>query len=348
MKSWRLLGQLLVLGCFVVATGCGGEGGNGSGAVIAFTPAPTPTPIPKLCGNGTIDPAVGEQCESDGDCSGGATCVCCLCLQPDQELGEREFSVADPPSQFVSSALGGNAVSRAGTWLPSVLNLVAGRPDPNLPGEEACSAPVALAEDVLLGFSPIDSSVACTKVFADGSMGVIDCDGGTAQGIEYSQNSNGAGANDEPMIMTGAGDAATAGPGAASFTVPRAVTINLPAAKGFTTADCMTLDYDDPLNPDQLAALGIDETKVTITPLGFTTTMATGIVLNPKTASGMTAPMPIVLSTTGMNFTCGGWTVENGPGVLVAPISGLDQAVVGDTMNTFVLVDGQQASSRSP
>ncbi len=142
--------------------------------------------------------------------------------------------------------------------------------------------------------------------------------------------------------MTGVGDGATAGPGAASFTVPHAVTINLPPNKGFTTADCMTLNYDDPLNPDQLAALGIDATKVTITPLGFTTTTAIGIVTNPQPG-----PMPIMISATGMNFTCGDWTTENGPGVLVAPISGLDQQIgpsLIDTVDAFVLADRVPAS----
>ena len=332
MKFGRLLGLLLVSGCLVLAAGCGGSNDSSSG-VIAFTPAPTPTPIPKLCGNGMIDPVVGEQCEADTDCSGGATCVCCLCLQPDQELGERDFSVLNnPPTEFDSSGLSGGNISVAGSWLPSVLKLMAGRPDPTLPGEEACSAPVALAEDVILGFNAIDGSVACTKVFADGSAGNIDCDGGSPQDLEYSQNSNGPGAADPPVIMTGLGDGVIAGPGAASFTVPNAVFFNLPAGKGFTTATCMSLNYDDPLNPDQLAALGIDASKVTITPLGFTTKTGTGIVLNPKTATGMTGTTPIMLSATGMNFACGTWTMEDGPGVLVAPISGLDQ-VVGDTMN---------------
>jgi len=343
MKSWRLLGLLLVSGCLVLAAGCGGSNDSSSG-VIAFTPAPTPTPIPKLCGNGMIEPVVGEQCEADSDCSGGATCVCCLCLQPDQELGERDFSlVNNPPTKFLSSGLGGGNVSSAGSWAPSVLKLMAGRPDPDLPGEEACSAPVALAEDVIIGFNAIDGSVACTKVFADGSMGSIDCDGGSPQDLEYSQNSNGPGAADPPMITTGLGDGVTAGPGAGSFTVPNAVTFNLPGTGGFTQADCFNLDYDNPFSPDQMAQYGYKEKDVTITPLGFTTTRATGIVLNPKTVTGGTAPQPITLSATGMNFLCGGWTTEDGPGVLVAPISGLDQ-VVGDTMNMFQLYDGQQVT----
>ncbi|GIW40522.1 MAG: hypothetical protein KatS3mg076_1099 [Candidatus Binatia bacterium] len=189
LASRKILFGALAL-CFVV--GCGSDDDDLARPNIAFTPLPTATPVPKLCGNGVVDEEVGEECDAAGGpaCSEGRSCVCCVCLGPGEELGVREFTVERPGSTFESSITKAD-VWLTGRFLPGPIRLRAGRPDPNLPGEEACTAPLVLDQDVILGFPLIDGSVLCTKIFAEGSRGAIDCDGGTAHDVLLTQDSKG-------------------------------------------------------------------------------------------------------------------------------------------------------------
>ena len=338
MRKSRIAQAIVaVLACFALAA-CGDSTLEQKQRVIAFTPPPTPTPVPKLCGNGVVDDVVGEQCEADGDCPAGKACVCCLCLAEGETLGERVFSVARPGSQFLSTGLAGGDVS-LNPWLAGPLRLVAGRPDPSLPGEEACSASLRLAEDAILGFSVLDGSTVCVKFFAEGSEGLIDCDGGTAHDVEFTQDSNGPDPEEPPVVTTGLGDPTLAGPGAATLRLARMVSINVPLAANPSRdpADvCFDLDYDDPLNPDQAARLGIDEGDVVETEIAFTTEEAVGIVT--EALAGNAVKDEIRLSANGDNFLCGAWTQEDSAGLLVGGLSGLD-TIVGDTVNLFVLAD---------
>jgi hypothetical protein len=359
MKFWHLVLALLVATSFGLLASCGDSADDDEFPnTIAFTPLPTATPVPKLCGNGVID-AGFEECEEDTDCntSAGESCVCCLCLAEGEELGVKEFTIARPPSRFISTGLAGGDVS-TGLYLPGPLLLSAGRPDPNLPGEEACSASLQLLQSMpdgtlidgaIFGFSVVDGSTVCVMLFstvtADEPASIIDCDGGTAHDTEFMQNSNGPGLEDPPVITTGLGDPIIAGPGAAALVLERMVTFNLPfdpANPNRTAADvCFDLDYDNPFDPAQMARYNLDDGDIVVIPMAFTTKTSTAIVTNPLLPGGLTGTTPIMLSATGANFSCAGWSEPEGPGTLVGALAGLD-TIVGDTVNAFVLTDRPQ------
>lgn len=359
MKVWHLLLALLVAGSFGLLASCGDSADDDEFPnTIAFTPLPTATPVPKLCGNGAID-AGFEECEEDNDCNtaAGESCVCCICLTDAEELGVKEFTIARPPSRFVSTGLAGGDVS-SGMWLPGPLVLTAGRPDPNLPGEAACSASMRLGQSMadgtlidgaIFGFGIIDGSTLCNMLFSDLTVeepaNVIDCDGGTAQDVEISQNSNGGSDEDPPVITTGLGDPLTAGPGAASIQLPRLVSIRIPfdpMTPNRTPADvCFGLNYENPSDPEQVAKYRLADTDITDIPIAFTTKTGTGVVTNPLLPGGTTGTTPITLSASGANFSCANWTAADGVGTLAGPLPGLDQ-VVGDTVNAFILTDRPQ------
>ncbi len=336
MKVWHLVGALLVAGGLALFMACGDTTDDVRIITIAFTPIPTQTPVPKLCGNGVVD-AEFEHCEQDSDCTGefaGKRCVCCICLADadgslgEEDLGLRVFEILHPPSAFLTTGLAGGDPS-TGAWLPGPLKIVAGRPDPDLPGEQACSAPVSLQEDAIFGFKVIDGSTLCVKIFAEGSTGVIDCDGGTAHDVEGVIDSNGNGDNGPFEIETGQGDAALAGPGAVTLRVERVLSINLPASAGVGTEYCAVANYDDPLaNPNVNPKGGVADF-----PTAFTTTRGTGTLLNPAQGGNQ-----VTLSVTGQAFSCATWSTSASRGVLAAPLPGPDQ-VVGDTMNGFILSD---------
>lgn len=326
---------LVLLFALILASGCGQSPNDPVIDTVAFTPIPTQTPLPKLCGNGVVNAETAEECEGDSDCGGGKSCICCVCLADGAPLGDRTFSVARPPSKFLSSGLNGGDVS-SGTWLPGPLALRAGRPDPDAPGEEACSAPLSLTADVVLGFNqPL--GVACTKFFAAGSSGTIDCDGGTAHDIDLVQDSNGTGENGEPVYSTGLGNPIEAGPGAATLRLARTISVNITCNPQSPSCNapsiCPGIDYENPGSTPNLS-------DVIEGPLVLTTRRATARVLEPRQGGDVLSfPVPV----DGENFTCSTWSQEDAQGRLAGPVGALD-ALQGalDTVNVFLLEDRPQ------
>ena len=340
MKAqWHLVVALMVAGILGLFAACGDTTDDAKVDTIAFTPIPTSTPVPKLCGNGEVDTAVGEECDPPevGACGSGESCVCCLCLGEDEELGERSFSIARPPSVFITSATGGDVST--GVWLPGPLPLVAGRPDPNLPGEEACSASVSLREDVIFGFGIIDGSVYCVKFFAAGSTGVIDCDGGTAHDVLFEQDSNFDQEEDAPVITTGLGDPTLAGPGAFSLSLTRMLSVRLPVGAfpgGSTAADvCPGLDYE---HARDIPGVGPNDV-IDIPSFALTTETGTAILSEPLLSGGAFGTQPITIELTGQNYSCATWSQEDSEGTLIGPFAGPDSPVVNDTVNLIVIAD---------
>lgn len=218
-------------------------------------------------------------------------------------LGERSFTIARPPSVFTVSALGGVDVT-LDPWPEGPLRLCAGADQGN--GVH----PVSLMEDVVLGLTALDTSVLCVKMFATGSGGSIDCNGGSAHDVFSTQNSNHSGVADPPVVTTGLG--ADAGPGAATLTINMSMMI-LPA--GSDPGECATQDY------------------TTIFPAAFTTATATSEVTDAFPNHGTRT-----LTDVGSNFDCITWTLTDSPGTLVAPVSGLD-TIVGDVAAALKLTD---------
>lgn len=372
MKLWRLLAVFLLVGGVSILSACGDSNfDDHPGQGVAFTPTPAPTPIPKQCGNGEIDP--GEECDPpmDGACSANEECVCCLCLEPEEELGTREFTIARFPSDIWSSLLMGGPGAVVGLdTLVGPLVLHAGRPDPNLEGEAACSAPVTLEQDAIFGFQVQLVGFACTKVFAEGSIGTIDCDGGSTHNVEYVIDSNGSGEEGDPVIRTGLGKCCTAedgvscaaepfvlcdpnaevseceepfpvcsvvgaGPGATTLETSSSFSVTI--VPGSTLEGCYCLENATTAQEAfDLCPLAEDQTLatgVTVSPLAFTTEIARGIVLNPILGGGTQE-----VEAVGQNFSCADWAQTDTEGIFIVPLPGLDQLGT-DTMNAIILGD---------
>jgi endoglycosylceramidase len=218
-------------------------------------------------------------------------------------LGERSFTIARPPSIFGVSALAGADIA-LDPWPEGPLRICAGADQGN--GVH----PLSLMEDVGIGFSVLDTSVSCIKIFAAGSGGSIDCNGGSAYDVFSTQNSNHSGVEDPPIVTTGLG--ADAGPGAATLTANMSVLL-LPI--GSDPSECGTQDYSNAF------------------PVAFTTATATSEVTDALPDHGTRS-----LTDVGSNFNCTIWTLTDSLGTLVAPVSGLD-TVVGDVAAALKLVD---------
>lgn len=371
MKLWRLLAVLLFIGGVSILSACGDSNFDSHpGEGVAFTPTPAPTPVPKLCGNGEVDP--GEECDPpmDGACTGDQECVCCTCLAPDEDLGTRTFTIARPPTALRTSALNGIDAAIGLDTLPGPLVMHAGRPDPDLPGEAACSAPITIEQDTIIGFKVPVVGFACTKIFAQGSMGTIDCDGGTAHNVEYVIDSNGTGEESDPVIRTGLGRCCTseagtdcaaepfeicdpeaepsdceepypvcsivgAGAGAVTLQSPLTLTVMIVPSSSLEDCNCLAnaTTPEEAFADCPLAPDSNIDTAITVSPVALTTEIARGIVVNPTQGGA-----PQEIEGVGQNLSCADWDVTDSEGIFEMPLQGLDQ-IIGDTINMVVLGD---------
>lgn len=271
-------------------------------------PSPTPTEVSATATATEVSPATETPTQSTADT---ATPTATPTVEeeatetptvPSSGLGVRELTVKRPGSTFNTSALGGVDVS-LDPWLPATLKLEAGTPD------ESGIALLQLKEDVILGWTVIDTSVACMKLLAAGSTGTVACNGGVPQSVVMTADSNGEGSNGPITVMTGQGDPSP--PGSLYFTLTRSVTVNLPPGSSVET--CLTTDY-------------------TATEPGvFTSDNGKAVLLNP--AQGGTE---LELDKTGQPFDCSDWTNPDGAGQLSGPVIGFDQAI-GDVANILFL-----------
>lgn len=332
------------------------------------TATETPTPGP-FCGDGVVN---GEE-ECDGPdgarCGPNDACLCCLCLGDGEELGTRTFTIERPPTTMPSSLLGGGDILLGLDVLPGPILLHAGRPEPEVAGGPSCSVPLTIEQDVVLGFPLPVGQTLCTKLFAEGSAGTLDCDGSGARNIEYSIDSNGPDEASPPEIRTGLGEccATTTGEmcaeppvlcdpssepaecpglypscnsvrsatGQATIIATRSLSVLLSSAD---LSDCACLDTVDDSAGALAACPGLFREAVLDTPLAFTTATATGRVVNP-TQGGR----PPEIAATGQAFPCTDWARPNGPGIIVAPLPLLDH-LLGDAVNILSLASASDES----
>jgi hypothetical protein len=279
-------------------------------------------------------------------------------LTEEETLGERTFSLARPASKFLSTGLAGSDVSND-PWLTGPLVLRAGRPTPCDPpsaefpddnctmpppdpllGTPECSATLELAEDGLFGFNDPIQGTLCVKFFAAGSVGFIDCDGGSAHAATMAIDSMGAADEGPIQYCRNQGDP-VGGPGAATLRIDHTVSIRVPlgTAPGSTARPaaelCPLLNYDEPFDPDQIAEYNISPADIIVSPLLLTTQSSQGEVQNPTGSATVLLP-----AVPGENFVCSRFTETDGPGGLVGNIPGLDNPLAGgDTLNAFLLFD---------
>lgn len=357
MERWHFLGVLLMGVGLVLLQACGDPGGTDDGGprnVPLPSPSPRPT-VPILCGNGVVDDSVGEECDPPqiGGCGAEQSCVCCLCLEDDEELGERIFTIARPRSAFLSTGLAGADIS-VDPWLTGPLVLKAGRPDPNLPpniefpadncptppgplpAQAVCSATLTLAADALFGFNDPIQGTFCAMFFAEGSQGFVDCDGGTAQNVEVTVDSMGPADEGPLMICRNQGDAGAGGAGGATLRLARTVSIRVPfngVAARPASEVCPLLDYENPFDPAQIAEFNISLADILDSPAVFTSRASRGLVLNPLGSTSVE-----LSSASAENFVCSRFAEPDAPGGFIADLPGLDNPLAqGDTMNAFLL-----------
>jgi len=217
---------------------------------------------------------------------------------PSVALGERVFTIepgvpfADPSatgSGLFTSLLPGSNIAQTVSSGPLVL--VGGLPD------ASGVASLVLQQDVTLLLTLIDGSYACLKLFAAGSSGSIDCDGGTAYDVIATQAAGDVGFMF--AIQTHAGAPAPPGHGDLVLTVQGQF---VPAGP---VPDCDTITYDNP--PQQFA---------------YTTANATAV----KGAIQLTLP--------GEPFSCNEFATSGTGGMLAAPAP-VTFEEYGDLANVF-------------
>lgn len=213
-------------------------------------------------------------------------------------LGERPFTISRPESMLLSSALPGEDVS-SDPWEDRLIRICAG------PDIGSGIHPLRLRADAFFGLGVLDGSNLCVKLFADGSEGALDCNGGTPADVRVTEDlPNG------PVLESGLG--VDAGTGAATLSVQVAI-VALPA--GSTAAECGTATQFG----------GAFRTVLT-------TAEASALVTN--TSQGPDAS----IAASGVNFDCESWTQTDGPGTFVFAFPATN-TISGDIANAFVLED---------
>lgn len=228
---------------------------------------------------------------------------------PGPPLGDRVFSVVRPGSALLSSIVGGLDVS-VEPWLPSTFRLRGGIPDVD------GVASLELLDDTIVGLKIVNDQTLCMKIYAGGSRGRIDCDGGTAFDALSTWDSDGAGPAGAFDIHSGLG--MDAGPGAAELFAGWAAFLLSP---GTSISECETLSYFIP---------GLQS---------FTTATSTGAFINPIQGGS------VMVSAQGQNFDCATWTQEDGVGRILTPLIATN-TIVGDVANMLILADA--ASTQPP
>jgi hypothetical protein len=224
-------------------------------------------------------------------------------IVPTVPLGERVFTIDPPAGVFVgttatrtglfTSYLNGENVANSFSSGPLVL-------DGGLPDASGV-AQLSLADDVTITVSVADGSYACIKLFAAGSSGSIDCDGGTPYDVQASQPSGDVGMAFD--LQTGLG--APAAPGNGVLLVMQQGQ-SVPAGP---VPDCSSITYDD---PPQLFA--------------YTTTTGTAVKGS------------VQLAVSGEPFSCNDFSTPGSGGMLVSPAP-VYHVPYGDFANVFRLAD---------
>ncbi len=141
--------------------------------------------------------------------------------------------------------------------------------------------------------------------------GSVDCNGGTAVGVQVIRDSEGPGTQGNPPVTT-TGLGPDAGPGAVELSCGQAF-FQIPGGQG---DDCTIQTYPP-------------ETTVV-----YTTGQTEGRWLNADARIGTGQ-----ISFSGENFVCEDWTIEDGPGALAGTFMIENFPQAGDTANISVIDD---------
>jgi len=248
------------------------------------------------CGDGIVNDACGEECDPPGP--GTPECNYLCRLGPAPPLGTRQFSFG---GSSYSSALGTSVPIAS---LEGSFALIGGTPGQDGVAPVTVNGPVYYAAPILSGaFGTL-----CFRITS--CTGIVDCDGGTAVGVQLVQDSAGPGLQNNPVQAT-TGLGGDGGPGAVLLTCQGSF-VQLPPGP----ADCTTAAYP----PDATAY--------------YTTGQVEAHYLNGNPRIG-TGEMSVI----GENFSCANWSTENGPGQLATGFLVEEDPEAGDTADANVLDD---------
>lgn len=193
-------------------------------------------------------------------------------------LGERVFTPSRPASALLVNLQAGDVSLE--NWIADPLRLCAG------PEFGDGMHILTLREDARFAVPTLDGSVLCGTMHARGTIGVLDCDGGSPQDVRAVWSA------DDPRIVVDNGVGLPAGTGAASLRSTVTLRVLPPGA---APIDCYTTSGG------------------TTVSAGLTTATATAEVRNAD--GGVEA----ALSASGAPFDCATW-VDGGSPALVLPI----------------------------
>lgn len=312
-------------------------------------------------------PGTDKQCASaDVDASGKITAgdvseiIATEVIEsnPDCEaagLGTRIFTIKQSAglgnalaTGFFSSGNNGLEVTDDNSWfVTQPLKLRAGNPDPS-----TGIASLRLEEDAIFGgqvFKAQNGPTLCIKVFAQGSSGQVDCDGGSKQDVLFQVDSHGGPcqppgpcAASAPVVTPFSNAGAAARAGGATLAVMATVDNISPALA--SAANCATHTFGEP----SLFYFTTERATAEVSNVASNTAIRS-CSLDPNTTcspqlDGCPAAGKGVCTTTtrlsrlGVAFTCAAWTTTDGPGRFVTPLFGEDTAV-GDTGNILLIGD---------
>lgn len=214
-------------------------------------------------------------------------------------LGERIFTVARADSGVFFSVAPGQDASLA--WTIDPIRLCGG---PDI-GDGVHT--VTLRADAVLGMSLGDGTALCVRLFARGSDGTIDCDGGTPHDVRASQDEEGV-----ELIEVEGGLGEPAGAGAMSIGVRVGIS-QMPV--GFPPSECGDVAAFD---SEFSAILTTTEGRAEITP-------------------SQAGPPSASLAAIGTNFTCATWRTGD-DARLVLPFPAVNTEL-GDLAAAIVLGD---------
>ena len=250
-----------------------------------------------VCGDGILRIDCNEECEPPSDVS--PVCSYDCRNGPAAPLGTRHLSFGGPT---FSSALG---TSVALGTLEGEFDLVGGAPGADGITTLSVTQPFIYRAAILGGAF----GYMCFNISS--CSGSVDCNGGTAVGVEVIRDSEGPGEQGNPPVTT-TGLGPDAGPGAVELSCEQAF-FQIPGGQG---DDCTIQTYPP-------------ETTVV-----YTTGQTEGRWLNANARIGTGE-----LSFSGENFVCEGWTIEDGPGALAGSFLIENDPQAGDTANISVIDD---------
>jgi cysteine-rich repeat protein len=276
---------------------CGAEACDDGNAAACDGCSPTCTvESGYVCGDGIQNPACGEECDPPGPGAPECSYRCRLGAAP--PLGTRHLSIS---GSAYSSALG---VAVPLGLLAGSLDLEAGAPGFDGIAPVSVTGPVYLRAPILGGaFGNL-----CFRVTS--CTGIVDCNGGTAVGVEIAADSGGPGVQGNPVTTT-TGLGPDGGPGAVLLTCQQSF-----VQVGPTQTDCAAVAY----SPDAAVA--------------HTSGTASAAWLNADLEIGTGQ-----ITVAGERFACEAWSTENGPGKLAATFLVEADPQAGDTANAIVIDD---------